>query len=411
MDSYKQYLTSNKIVAEKKIPYYLVWVSKFLDKMEKTEEDPVTDQDINSFVNQLKKKSEDWQVKQAREAVQLYRYYLNKKSNGKPDEKGIDCDNEWKIIAEQFVKVLRLKHRSLRTEETYLGWLRSFYRFLKGKSPNKLTGDDVKDYLSFLAVERKVAASTQNQAFNAVLFLFRHVLEKDIEDLNGAIRARVKRKIPVVLSTREVFTLFDHLKGVSQLMARLIYGCGLRVSECVRLRIKDVDFELNHIVIRSGKGDNDRITVFPDSIVDDLRDHLENVRIQFNKDREDDIDGVYLPNALERKYPNAGKEWGWQWLFPSKSLSIDPRSKKIRRHHTNVNSIQHQVKKAVRESGIVKNASVHTLRHSFATHLLENGYDIRTIQDLLGHKNVSTTMIYTHVATRNKLGVRSPLDN
>ena len=212
------------------------------------------------------------------------------------------------------------------------------------------------------------------------------------------------------MTKQEVFQLFDHINGTNLLMAQICYGCGLRLRECIKLRVKDIDFEQCCLTVRSGKGDKDRQTVFPESLKNDFRRHLEKVRELYEKDRTDDIDGVCLPNALERKYINAGKEWIWQWVFPSKSLSVDPRTKKIRRHHIHPNTLQKQIKKAALNAGLTKRITVHTLRHSFATHLLEKGYGIRTIQELLGHSSVQTTMIYTHVASKNKLGVKSPLD-
>ncbi|MBI5746322.1 MAG: integron integrase, partial [Nitrospirae bacterium] len=222
--------------------------------------------------------------------------------------------------------------------------------------------------------------------------------------------ARQRRRLPVVLSIKEITSIFEYMAGTQQLMAMLIYGCGLRLQECLSLRIKDIDLEQNIVIVRSGKGDKDRRTMLPESLKDNLIHHLSEVRAMYDEDRAKDLNGVYLPNALERKYPNAGKEWAWFWLFPSKSLSVDPRSHTVRRHHMHPASLQKAFKTAAGKAGIAKQASVHTLRHSFATHLLEKGYDIRTIQELLGHSNLQTTMIYTHVATKNILGVRSPLD-
>ena len=319
-------------------------------------------------------------------------------------------DEAWQQTMDEMVRMLRLKNRSLSTEKTYTSWLRAFYTFLKGRSPHELDSTHVIDFLTHLAAERRVAKSTQNQAFNAVLFFFRHVLNKELKNIHNAVRSTRRRKLPVVLSRQEIFHLFDQMSGLPLLLARLIYGCGLRLTECIRLRVKDIDFERNCLVIRSGKGNKDRMTVLPESLREDLREQLDKTRETYSSDRELDIAGVYLPNALGRKYPKAGKEWPWQWVFPSRSLSVDPRTGKVRRHHIHQNTLQKQIKTAARKSSIVKNVSVHTLRHSFATHLLEKGYDIRTIQELLGHANVQTTMIYTHVAGKNILGVRSPLD-
>jgi integron integrase len=306
-------------------------------------------------------------------------------------------------------KMLRLKHLSFRTEQTYMGWVRRFYHFLNGQPPYKLDSTHVKDFMTHLAVERNVAASTQNQAFNAILFMFRHVLDKDIEDIGDAVRAKKKRRLPVVLAKSEINRLLDQMEGTNLLMAKTIYGCGLRLRECMNLRIKDIDFSRMAVTVR-GKGDKDRETVLPGSIKDNLRKHIESVRKIYEKDRENGLAGVQLPGALERKLPNAGKEWAWFWVFPSHKISVDPTTHIIRRHHIYAGSLQRQIKQAGIRAGIPKRITVHVLRHSFATHLLEKGHDIRTIQEFLGHAHLRTTMIYTHVVSKNRLGIISPLD-
>ena len=306
--------------------------------------------------------------------------------------------------------VLRLKQLALNTEKTYLGWLAQFQFYLGSKPPQELTFEDMRRFLSYLAVERKVAASTQNQALNAILFMYRHVLNIDTGEEIDAVRAHKRRRLPVVLSLDEVQQIFGVMKGTSRLMAMLTYGCGLRLSECLNLRIKDLDLERSMVIVRSGKGDKDRRTVFPDRLREDLGAHLLEVRSLFDRDREQNLNGVFLPHALERKYPNAGKEWGWFWVFPARGISTDPRSGIVRRHHQHPAMFQRAFREALRFAGITKPATVHALRHSFATHLLESGTDIRTIQDLLGHSDLRTTMIYTHVANKNPLGVLSPLD-
>lgn len=323
----------------------------------------------------------------------------------------IHSEKEWQSLEVKTRNALRLKHRSYSTEKTYLIWLHAFGDFVKKKTISRLTTEDIQNFLSWLAVERKVSSSTQNQALNAIVFFYRNALEKDIgdEELN-AVRAVPRRRLPVVLTAKEIQAIFERLPEIHRLTAMLIYGCGLRLQECLTLRIKDIDLEQNIVIIRGGKGDKDIRTVLPEKVKDDLIKHISEVKEIFDNDRRQNLRGVYLPGALERKYPNAGKEWSWFWLFPSKSLSIDPRTNTVRRHHIHPASIQKAFKTAVVETGITKPASIHTLRHSFATHLLENGYDIRTIQELLGHRNLQTTMIYTHVASKNILGVRSPLD-
>jgi integron integrase len=269
---------------------------------------------------------------------------------------------------------------------------------------------EVSEFLTHLARDGKVAASTQNQALSALLFLYKEVLKQEIGWLDAVERATKPKRLPVVLTREEVQQIFAHLHGGPRLMAGLLYGSGLRLTECLRLRIKDVDFGYARIAVRDGKGAKDRITMLPLNLAAALERHMVGVKAQFEQDLEEGLAGVFMPHALARKYPNAEREWGWQWVFPSPRFSTDPRSGQRRRHHLDENVLQVAIKRAVRGSGVNKPASCHTLRHSFATHLLENGYDIRTVQELLGHKDVSTTMIYTHVLNRPGLGVRSPLD-
>ncbi len=282
--------------------------------------------------------------------------------------------------------------------------------FLKYKDPAGITQEDLKQYLSYLAVERKVSASTQQQAFNALLFLFRYVLNKQIEGIAESIRSRVRKRLPVVLDQDEIVQIFQNLQDPFRLISRLIYGGDLRLNECLSLRIKDLNFKESLLTVRSGKGDKDHVTLLPSSLHPDLKNHLKSVRVLYDDDRRNIVAGVPLPTALERKYPGAGTEWTWFWLFPSGRLSVDPYSDKIRRYHLYTSTLQRRFKTALHKTGIAKTASIHTLRHSFATHLIESGYDIRTVQELLGHSHVRTTMIYTHVARSNKLGVISPLE-
>jgi integron integrase len=312
-------------------------------------------------------------------------------------------------LLDQVRQAIRVKHYSIRTEDTYVGWIKRFIFFHGKKHPAQLGTPEVEAFLTHLAVEGKVAASTQNQALNALLFLYREVLEQPLAEID-AIRAKKPVKLPVVLSKEEVQRLLNAMEGTHQLMARLLYGTGMRLMEGIRLRVKDVDFGLNHILIRDGKGMKDRVTVLPGSLKEPLRDHLARVKLLHDSDLKDGFGCVCLPFALARKYPNAPREWGWQYCFPSKSISTDPRSGEMRRHHVAENGLQKAVKQAVRLARLTKPASCHTLRHSFATHLLEAGYDIRTVQELLGHKDVSTTQIYTHVLSKPGIGVRSPLD-
>ncbi len=317
-----------------------------------------------------------------------------------------------KKLLDRTREVLRLKHYSLRTEEAYVGWITRYILFHGKRHPQEMGAREIEEFLTHLAVEGNVAASTQNQAFNALLFLYRHVLGISLEDQKiDAVRANKKRKIPVVLTREEVQRVLSCMKGTSQLMAKLLYGSGLRLMECLRLRVHDLDFQMNEISVRDGKGEKDRITIFPVSIQPPLREHLERVQLLHEEDMAAGRGSVCLPYALDRKYPNAAKEWGWQYVFPADGLSTDPRSGVLRRHHVHETTLQKAVFQAVRRAGVVKKAGCHTFRHSFATHLLMDGVDIRSIQELLGHEDISTTMIYTHVL--REMGVqriKSPLD-
>lgn len=317
-----------------------------------------------------------------------------------------------KKLLEQMRDVMRLKHYSLRTERTYCDWVARYIRFHRLRHPREMAEVEVSEFLTSLARDGNVAASTQNQALSALLFLYKQVLKQEFGWLEGVERAKKPVRLPVVLARDEVHKIFAHLQGTPRLMAGLLYGSGLRLMECARLRVKDIDFAYAHVIVRDGKGAKDRITMLPLNLAAPLQRHLEKVRLQHEEDVEVGCGAVFLPHALARKYPNAAREWAWQYVFPSSRLSLDPRAPKEpkRRHHVEESALQLAVKKAVIASGVAKPATCHTLRHSFATHLLENGYDIRTVQELLGHKDVSTTMIYTHVLNKPGMGVRSPLD-
>ena len=305
---------------------------------------------------------------------------------------------------------LRLKHYSIRTETQYVQWIRRFILFHDKRHPRDMGVAELEAFLTHLAVEGRVAASTQNQALSALLFLYREVLAINLPWLDNVVRAKTPQRLPVVLTRQEVVSVLDGMSGVYGLMARLLYGTGMRLMECVRLRVKDVDFEQAEILIRDGKGAKDRVTMLPQSLVEALRAHLKIRQCLYEEDRAKGMASVYLPDALDRKYPNAAVDWAWQYIFNSGSYSIDPRSGAERRHHIDEKLLQRAVKKAVVASGIAKLATPHTFRHSFATHLLQSGYDIRTVQELLGHADVQTTMIYTHVLNRGGRGVVSPLD-
>jgi integron integrase len=313
-------------------------------------------------------------------------------------------------LLDQVRDAIRLRHYSIRTEQTYADWIRRFILFHGKRHPREMAEAEVTEFLTHLARAGNVAASTQNQALSALLFLYKEVLKQEIGWLEGVERAKRPARLPVVLTRDEVHKIFAHLHGTYRIMASLLYGSGLRLMECVRLRVKDVDFGYARITVRDGKGAKDRVTMLPVHLAKPLERHLQKVEAQHLEDIEAGYGFVYLPTALERKFPNAAGEWIWQYVFPSSRLSIDPRSGEKRRHHVEESSLQLTMKTAVRASGVRKPATCHTLRHSFATHLLENGYDIRTVQELLGHKDVSTTMIYTHVLNKPGIGVKSPLD-
>ena len=305
---------------------------------------------------------------------------------------------------------LRLLHRSRRTEQAYVDWIRRFILFHGTRHPGELGRREVVAFLTSLAVERGVAASTQNQALNALVFLYREVLGLDLGDLSGAARARTPARLPAVLTRDEVRALLAQLRGVEWLVAALLYGAGLRLLEALTLRVKDVDFGRHELRLRQAKGDKDRVAPLPDAAVERLRQHLFAVRALHARDLAAGFGAVALPNALDRKYPNAAREWPWQWVFPATRRYYDPSTSTERRHHLHETVPQRAVKRAASAAGLAKRASCHTLRHSFATHLLEAGTDIRTLQELLGHASVATTMVYTHVLNRGASGVRSPLD-
>ena len=314
---------------------------------------------------------------------------------------------EWE---RRLIQRVRTLHYQWRTEQTYRGWSWRFAKFLKDKPVESATGDDVRTFLSRLATEYRLSASSQKQALNALVFLLREVFGKELGDFSDFTRARKRLNIPVVLTREECQRLFAALDGTMQLMAELMYGSGLRLTELLGLRVKDVDLDRRQLVVRAGKGGKDRVTVLPESLVDRLRVHRERLRKLHADDQRDKVPGVWLPEGLDRKYPKAGQSWEWQWFFPSRQLMNDPRMKLRRRFHVLDATFQHAIRQAARQAELNKRVTPHVLRHSFATHLLESGTDIRTLQDLLGHKNVATTQIYTHVMRKPGLGVRSPLD-
>jgi integron integrase len=306
--------------------------------------------------------------------------------------------------------VARLRHLSIRTERAYSGWIRRFILFHQKRHPREMGAEEVRQFLSHLAVEGSISASTQNVALCALLFLYRDVLRAELPYVEGIERAKRPARLPVVFTRAEAAALLSRLSGTYKLIAGLLYGSGLRLMEALRLRVKDLDFGYMEILVRDGKGEKDRRTVLPRPLAEPLRHQLERVKVLHEQDLREGFGEVCLPYALGRKYPNAAREWAWQYVFPSAKLSRDPRSGVKRRHHSSADSVQREVKRALREAGIAKHGGCHTLRHSFATHLLEDGYDLRTIQELLGHSDVRTTQVYTHVLNKGGRGIRSPLE-
>jgi len=318
--------------------------------------------------------------------------------------------NEKKLL-DQYLDAIRVKQYSARTGETYMQWVREYILYHNKRHPKEMSETEINQFISYLVGERKVSASTQNQAISAILFLYRHVLHIGLDETRLAeFRPQRAKSIPTVLSKAEVKCIIDIMYGVNKLIAQTLYGSGLRIMECLRLRVKDIDFANHQIIVRDGKGGGDRVTTLPNALIQPLKLQLQYAKALHDKDLAAGYGSVYLPYAIEHKSPNAQQEWAWQYLFPAPNLSEDPQTKVVRRHHLDESTVQKAVKEAAKLAKITKKVSPHTFRHSFATHLLQNGYDIRTVQELLGHKDVKTTMIYTHVLQRGGLAVKSPLD-
>lgn len=423
LSSYGDFLLKRSMVSPGKGQYYILWIRRFLND-ESSFKGQTWEEKLPQYLEKLASEPQiaPWQVDQADQAVRLYfqNFYATEKSLVKETCSGSTNDEPVLIDSQKALKDLkewmRLKHYAYKTEQSYLNWCKRFFHYSsEGKGGSQggyvsVTPELIKDFLAQLATRRKVSKSTQNQAFSALLFLCRHVLHIELNEMEKNLRSKIGKKLPLVLSPMEVKKLLAHVSGTSGLILRLIYSSGIRLSECGRLRVKDLDFDQDLVFVRSGKGDKDRSTIFAEQVQGELKVHLGNVRKLHEHDLADGFGEVYMPGALGRKYPAACREWGWQYVFPSARLSVDPRSKKTRRHHVSDGTIQKAMKKAVRAADLVKPASVHTLRHSFATHLLLNGVDLRQIQDYLGHKSVETTMIYTHVVKNMRNPAISPLD-
>ena len=433
-DVFKACLEENRIRPDRS-SFYVKWAQAFVDVLPGKKLRDRSREDIESFLEDLRNRPgiEEWQVRQAEHSMKiLYQEFLpgyvpaqasapprsdpatGTRTKNNPFRDRVvpgEVERLFSPLLHALRTEIRGRHYSIRTETAYLDWVRRFIAFYGYADPKSMDGTvEVKEYLDFLAMEREVAASTQNQALNALVFFFKNALHKPFGEMDAFVRAKRPQRLPEVMTKEEVQALFAQMEGVTALMAGLMYGGGLRLMECLRLRVKDIDFARRQILVRDGKGQKDRITMLADRFSEPLKSQLERARAVYEADRAQGTSEVYIWPALARKYPNAGREWIWQYVFPAKSLSVDPRSGKVRRHHIHESLVQKAVKSAALRSGVTKKVSCHTLRHSFATHLLEAGYDIRTVQELLGHADVSTTMIYTHVLNRPGLSVRSPAD-
>ena len=444
---YAQSLTSKHIGLEK-FPYYQKHVKSFLRKARNTSIDELTAERITIYLKKLSAdaKTADWLINQKIKAIEIFvTDVLKLKFHGTVDwqsyrklvtyqrgnitaESIEEYDNptliqqrleqidlrlhkHYKSLLIRMIRTLRVRNYARKTESSYLMWTTRFLWFVNGVDADNISEVHVRKYLEYLALEREVSPNTQKLALNALAFMFRFGLERELRDIGDFVKARATQRLPVVLSKEEVKLVLAQISNSRhQLMAGLMYGSGLRLMECVRLRVQDFDFDYQQIIVRNGKGLKDRVVPLPKRFVPALKAQIREVGVQFQKDLELEIDGVYLPYALERKYPHAGKELKWQFLFPSSRIATDQRTGKTRRHHLHETSLQKAVRNAGKRSGIHKRIHCHVLRHSFATHLLEAGYDIRTVQELLGHSDISTTMIYTHVLNKPGLAVRSPVD-
>jgi integron integrase len=426
LDEFGEYLLRKSLCPEKKMKFFLFWVKRFFRQSRDWQADS-WEVLLQQFINGLRDDPsvEDWQVEQASSAIRLYFHnFQGGDSAIAAASARIDVGAGGEIVCLDLIasvrQSIRIQNYSYRTEQTYMDWIKRFLIYTGSPESSGAHGEGlpksccvtqgaIRDFIAWLAVSRNVAASTQNQAFNALLFMAR-CLKLELEGMEAGIRAKRGKKLPVVLSVDEMERLLSAVDGTAGLIVRLIYGGGLRLTELCRLRVKDVDFDNLLLFVRSGKGDQDRSTLLPESLVPDLRAHIEKLRDLHTRDVEAGCAEVYLPGALARKYPTAAVQFGWYWMFPSARPSLDPRANKVRRHHLAPSTVQRIVRDAVKAAGIEKPASVHTLRHSFATHLLLNGVDLREIQEYLGHSSVETTMIYTHVVKTLRNRARSPLD-
>lgn len=417
------YLLMNSPVPPNEYPAYRKWLRYYLDFCRKYKHAYDSSGSLGLFINKLKEKNQNThQREQAKKAVELYYFGLNQSRELENDAEPVVKEDQvsfnegnkkesWDQSIDVLKNEIKVRHYSPKTMKAYSLWAEKFRYFVKPKLPEDLTPDDVKSFLTFLAVKKKVSASSQNQAFNALLFFFRHVLNKEFGKIDGVVRAKRKPYIPVVLSRKEVDLFIGNLNSPYNLVVKLLYGCGLRLSECMKLRVNQFNFDHNILTVHDGKGKKDRTVPLPTTILGELKSQLKKVILYHEKDLKDDYSGVFLPDRLEEKYKNAPKELIWQWFFPAKELTFVEDTNEYRRYHLHETHVQKAIRRAVRKSKLIKRVTAHTFRHSFASHLLEANYDIRTIQELLGHSDVRTTMIYTHtVQSRTIKESKSPLD-
>ncbi len=405
---FSTFISEKGLVPKNQVGYYEKWVSDYAYFV-KNHGIGSRSESVVRFMAHLKKGAlEDWQMVQAERAVNIF--YANFINRDKTSEEVLSLSDEESL--KKVVELLRLRHYALRTEQSYCKWVKTYFHYCKIHACSPSLSSSVKNYLTYLALDRHVAGATQNQAFNAILFLFRAVYGHDLSDIADTVRAKKAKRLPVVFSEGEIKHLFrkGRLAEKEELILRLIYGAGLRAMELCRLRVKDIDFANGCLRVCSGKGDKDRVTLLPESLIDRLKAQISRVKEIHAEDLKNGFGEVFLPFALERKFPQAATSLGWQWFFPTRGVAKDPRSDKQRRHHISDKVASRGLKLAMKKAGIDKQATVHSLRHSFATHLLLHGTDIREIQELLGHKSVETTMIYTHVVRDLRPKLRSPLD-
>ncbi len=396
-------------LSTRKQPYFISHAREFYQFCLEGKLDIMAYTTVEAFVSGLSKDMPDWLILQHRESVYAFQRYWKLYGHSK-NKNSRDNIKSWEDAESAMRNSLRLHHRSRETEKSYLRWIQQFKDHIKIKNPQDVTDKHFVLFITFLAVNRHISSSTQNQSFNALLFFYRSVLNRTPEGIRDSVRSCIPPKLPEVMSRNEISYLLAKLKPPYRLMCALIYGGGLRINECLNLRIKDIDYTNQCLYIRSGKGNKDRRTLLSSVILEDIKLHISgNVKPLYQKDRIEGNPGVPLPEALSRKFPNAANEWGWYWVFPSKRISFDPVSAVTARFHIYPTSLQREFHTVKKQIGILRHVSVHTLRHSFATHMIEDGYDVRTVQELLGHSSVNTTMIYTHIAEKNKLGARSPL--